>query len=256
MSTAIDTLISLQSSLTATLGKNALNALFPKDFELYLIALELTDSKGNTIDYLSFPVMPDSIKEGKSELTTVKKTAGGITVTTTPSFVPRDIQIRGTFGKGFKVLTSKKTKESVLGYVYSTSAGIYDKITQNKGTKTIPKAFSTYIKTGYGVTKILEAIINKSTGLDADGKPMKLLFYNLILGNNYQVTVQSSDFTMDKSTNMYWQYSLNLHAIAPMEDLTKTQKTAILGSQMVTKSLSKLRSSFNITTDQIGKILF
>jgi hypothetical protein len=47
--------------LIENVGKASVHALFPDEFELYLMALELTDSNGNLIDYLAFPVMPESI---------------------------------------------------------------------------------------------------------------------------------------------------------------------------------------------------
>src|SRR6478735_5107708 len=89
------------SDLLFTVGKQVINSLFPNDFEYYLIAFELVDSKLRTVDYLTFPILPDSITESKLELTNIKKSAGGITSITTPTFVPRDISIRGNFGRNF-----------------------------------------------------------------------------------------------------------------------------------------------------------
>ncbi len=237
------------SDLVLTVGKQVVNSLFPNDFEYYFVAFELVDSKLRTIEYLSFPVLPDSIVENKNELTNIKKSAGGITSLTTPTFVPREITLRGTFGRQFKFMLGA-TEFSFAGLRFSTVTGVFKKedLKKHGVIKNIP--FSPQIKTGYGVAKLLEAIIDKATALDDSNKPMSLYFYNLTLGNNYLVEPRSIAFSQDKTTNnMFWNYDLSLTAIAPLSGIQETSKSSLLRNftfDTVDKEVNKLRSSIRI----------
>ena len=53
---AASSVLNKMRSMAQSIGVQALSGLYPNDFELYMIALELTDSEDNVIDYLSFPV--------------------------------------------------------------------------------------------------------------------------------------------------------------------------------------------------------
>jgi len=67
------------AELINTVGRSAMNALFPYDFEVYMMALELTDGNDNTIDYMSFPIMPESITKNEPKRTNIKNSASVIT---------------------------------------------------------------------------------------------------------------------------------------------------------------------------------
>ena len=67
-------------SLQKQVGAQAVAAMYPNDFEWYMVALELTDSQDNTIDYIAFPITPDSITKTEPTRTNVKKSLSGITV--------------------------------------------------------------------------------------------------------------------------------------------------------------------------------
>src|SRR4051812_44167158 len=84
-------------------GKTALNIRYPKEFELYLCALELVDQYDNTLRYFVFPVMPSTMQETIPQLTSIKKTMAGVTVLSNPTFVPTDINISGNFGRKFRI---------------------------------------------------------------------------------------------------------------------------------------------------------
>lgn len=239
------------SDLLLTVGKQVINALFPNDFEYYFVALELVDSKQRTIEYLLFPVLPDSITETKSELTNIKKSAGGITSITTPSFVPRDIMMKGTFGRQFKFMLGA-VDFTFAGIRFSTVGGVFTKedMYSKSVLKNIP--FSPQIKTGYGVIKLLEAIIDKATALDDSNKPMNLYLYNLTLGNNYLVEPRLLTFSQDKSTNnTFWNYDLTLTAIAPLSAVQANSKASLVRNfafDLVDKEVNKLRTSIKITS--------
>ena len=93
-------------SLIETAGRAILASQFPNDFEVYLCTLELADSKNNTIDFFTFPITPNAISKTEAKRENIRNTAGGVTVLSSPTFVPQDITIRGDFGRTFKLLLS------------------------------------------------------------------------------------------------------------------------------------------------------
>lgn len=214
------------NQLIANIGKGALATLFPKDFDAYMMGIELCDSQDRTIDYFAFPVMPESITKSEPNRTNIKRTSSGVTILTSNSFTPEEITIKGNFGRSFKFYLSP-VAPAVQGVAFSTMGGKHDLLSTKSnlifGQAT---AFSIGIKTGYGAHSILRAIINKSSGVDATGQPFKLYFYNMALGESYLVTVPNSGFTssqtMDK--NMIWDYNLTLTVIAPLNALKSLRK--------------------------------
>lgn len=229
--------------LVTNTGKVALNALYPYDFEVYMMALELTDSDGGTIDYLSFPIMPESISKNEPKRTNIKNTASGVTVLSSSTFSPEEISIKGNFGRNFKLLLSP-TEPSVNGVAYSTSAGIYDLTQAGEVGRTMSikmPQFTVGIKTGYGAIRILKAIISKSNGVDSKGNPFMLYFYNMALGESYLVTIPPSGFTcsQNKEKNMVWEYSFTLTTLAPLSSLKNKSKESSLTYLVGVSALQK-----------------
>ena len=70
---ALNSIIERQRSLLTSIGRAGLNALFPNDFEFYMVALELVDSESRTIEYFSFPILPSNIREQSTPITNIKK---------------------------------------------------------------------------------------------------------------------------------------------------------------------------------------
>lgn len=235
--------------IVETAGKAALSTMFPNDFEVYLCSLELTTSKGKTIDFLTFPIMPESIQKVETKRTTVKNTAGGITVLTSPIYTPSEINIKGNFGRSFKILVSEN--ESVEGMAYSTKAGKYS--LYQIGSRKVPTisapAFDISIKNGFGASKILEAIVSKSNGVDKEGKPFRLYFYNMALGENYLVVIPPGGITFSQNIgkNMIWEYNINMTVIAPLESVKDqpsiTSLIKRLGAVTIQKSVNDLAST-------------
>lgn len=216
---ALDTVMNMAKSI----GSQTLASLYPNDFEWYMVALELADSSDNTIDYLTFPIMPDSITKTEPTRTNIKKSMAGVTVLSTPSFSPQEINIKGNFGRQFKILIDPKPSVNINSTNKSVKAGKYTLFDISKKSGSISGlAFSNFnlnVKTGYGVLKILQAIANKSVGLDDKGKPFRLYFYNMALGESYLVAIPPSgvQFSQDLSKNMVWNYNLTMIALAPLE---------------------------------------
>ena len=226
-------------SLAQQLGMQTLASVFPYDFEWYMCALELTDSKDNTIDYLAFPVQPDSIQKTEPTRNNIKKSMAGVTVLSNDAYVPQDITIRGSFGRQFKLLLNIKQISSTNAK-YSTTDGVFS-LYQTAGASTTIRFtfFNISVKNGYGIIKILQAIVNKSVGLDDEGKPFKLYFYNMALGESYLVAIPPSgaQFSQDLSKNMVWSYSITMKTLAPL-DAVKTEEKGSLGKSLATAAIT------------------
>jgi len=223
------------------IGREALGALFPKDFEVYMMGLELVDSDGDTVDYFLFPVMPQNISKSEPELTNIKKTAGGISILSTNNFIPETVSINGDFGRTFKVLIGSALVDfKALGIkLLKNSKGIT--------AGTVARAlipFSRSVKTGYGCTKIMQGILKKSVTVDYKGQPHRLYFHNPTLGEAHLVEKESFSLTMDEgSSNRVWQYSLSLTTIATIGDVRPKKRISSLQTMLV---LSKLQQGANI----------
>jgi uncharacterized protein YqfB (UPF0267 family) len=51
----LESAIAARNSLLTTVGKRVMNIKYPDEFELYVIAFELTDENFNTLRYFVFP---------------------------------------------------------------------------------------------------------------------------------------------------------------------------------------------------------
>ena len=94
-----------RNKLIASAGRATLHAQFPNDFEYYAMNLELVDSNDTLISSLTFPVMPNNITESHVSNSTQTKTSNGVVSLYDPSFVPFDINISGSFGRKFTIIT-------------------------------------------------------------------------------------------------------------------------------------------------------
>jgi hypothetical protein len=195
-------------------GKIILNQLYPNDFEYYMCGFELLNSDFSTEKYFIFPILPNSMSYNDSPLTKITKTAGGVSVVKTDQFIPKTININGTFGRSFKILVGKTTQD--LFGSFENSAG---QITPGS----VVKGFSEKIKTGYGCCKVLEELLTLSNQKDSLGKPRFLIFYNLAFNQQFFVEYEEQTWSMTLETNMVWNYSLRLKAVAPSQNFLKTK---------------------------------
>jgi len=226
---AIQLAKSRAKELVLNLGQAGIHAVFPNDFEYYMCAFELVDGNGFVIDALVFPVMPENISYSEPQITSIRKTMSGITALSTSTFVPKDIQITGNFGRELKILIGQK-QISITKTNNSIQNGIFNKISEFVKNQ----SFDPRIKTGYGIIKILQAICDKSTGVDDNNNSNELYFYNAALGESHIVKVMSLTLNQDYSMNRIWSYTLQLRAVAPLQ--------LIKGKEDSVKSLIKLMS--------------
>ena len=232
-------------------GKAGLNALFPSDFEYYLVALELVDSQNNTVDYFSWPVLPDEIRETHTELTSIRKTMSGVNVTKNPTFNPRQVSLRGDFGRRFKILLGNQQVQ-FAGFGLSVKNGALNISGPNTLQEIIPQ-FSSFAKTGFGCVKLLESIKEKSKKLDNFQKPFSLYLYNPILGNNYQVEFNAFTHMQDKDRyNMIPAYNIQLTAVAPLSSLIS--RGASIKSALGKITIGELQKTANNLTKNLKLI--
>lgn len=231
--------------LLASMTRPVAGALFPDEFEVYMISLELVDSKGDIADFFSFPVMPSEITKTESEMTNIKTTAGGIVSLTTDSLVPHDLTINGTFGRSFKVLIGRDIID------FKAFGESYKSIKKGK-LKQFKNPFNAKIKTGYGCTKILQQILSKSVQLDNYNKPYRLFLHNPTLGESY--LVEKMNFTLrmdDQTSNMMWNYSVNFKILGNADlfiDSGISSTTKMLGVGVIQGGINQLAKKIGVMT--------
>lgn len=216
MSVGIVDAITRRDALLGTGGKTTLHLAYPDEFELYVFAFEVVDKDFKTRSYFLFPVNPNSITEQRNEITNIKKTSGGVTVLSNPNFIPIDITINGSFGGSkFKVLLGE-TYQDLFHDFQDNGINLQSQILYSA-----QQVFDTKVKTGYGCTKILEKMLLSLKNTDANG-PYKLIFYNLAFDTTYLVQPVNYSFSQSPESNMIWNYSLQLKAVANAKNLVGT----------------------------------
>lgn len=230
---AIDDVRGRYSELLNTFGTTALNALFPNDFEAYLIAFELVDSQDNTLEFFAFPIMPNSLSINEPELTNIKKVNKGITSLKTDSFIPKNISLTGNFGRNFRILVRDKIIDfnsfrGALGLLQGDFDG--------------PN-----IKTGFGSIKVFQRLLEGSKVLDQKGNPVRLYFYNFPFSENYVVEVVDKTFTQSRETNMIWNYNVSLKAVAPINNSVRDRRSliSILSANALQKGINSLAANIS-----------
>lgn len=210
------------------------NSLFPNEFEYYALTLELVDSIGRTVDYLTFPVMPESLAYDDMKVANIQKTTGGITSIDNQSYTPKTISIQGTFGRRFKLLIQPRDVDTFKG-----AASRYD---GKKGISIRKTEFDSKLKSGFGATKILQRIMSESSQLDEFNEPHRLYLYVPVLGDNFLVKCTQFQLSQEKQmSNMLWRYTVQLTAIAPLD--------AVIDEKTLKKSLQR-----NLTIDNLQKL--
>lgn len=220
MSTTLDDAKQALLGLAADLGRGTLHSLYPNDFEYYMMTFELINSKGLRENMLLLPILPDDIRYSINTLSSVRKTSSGVVSMFNPTFVSFPITLQGTFGKKLKFLLGDSEFLS-LAFNLRSSLG------KQTGSDT-SSTWNTQIKTGYGVTKLFEGILQKSQTLDDDGKPYKLIFTDSCFNKDLVVEINNYTFEQNsRSNNGYWNYSVQMTAIAPALAIRKTSPSSL-----------------------------
>jgi hypothetical protein len=241
---SIENAIRGRAVLLERVGKSVLNIKYPKEFELYVIALELIDGDGNVLNYFIFPVNPSSLDELNQTITNVRKTQTGVTVLKNPTFVPIDINISGTFGRKFRILLGTDYTDFLSSF---SSKGETTSKTIKQG---LLNFFDERVKTGFGCLNVLKDILDGATIMDSKG-PRLLILHNLPFGSAYVVEPISTKTSMSQESNMIHNYNLALKAVAPLAalkngDLQKDRERLAVASYVqsqtdrLTQALTKI----------------
>lgn len=206
---------------TKALGYNAaatlLSSLYPRDFEAYMIAFELCDSQGNSIDYMTFPIMPDDLSSDENMPVKVQSTFGGVSTVSANIYNPKNISLTGSFGRNFKVISRSANALGILTDIIRI--GKSGQFNRTYGVKNIipylEPELSPIYKTGYGCCKVLQSLINRAYDVDKNGQTNKLYFYNMALGESYLVKPINFRLSQSMQNNAIWNYSLQLQSICP-----------------------------------------
>jgi hypothetical protein len=269
-----DALANIQNVLSGNLGSVPDNASYagqgreylhnqhPDEFEYYACALELIGSDGNQDDdgtyFFSFPVMPESIDETKVNISTIKKTQGGVVVNGNSTFKPFDIMIKGDFGRRFRKLTflngdgKSNNNQHKLGLNVDSSA---NNIIASRDVVVSAAYFDSDYKTGYGNIKILEALIEKSKLQDDNSLPYKLFFYNFSLNSHYMVEAQPMKVYQNQGKNMIWSYDLQLKAIAPASAVLKNGNLDLAKKLQTILNFIRRNNESNFLSESIKSLL-
>lgn len=250
MTTEKDKIKKIWESKALALGYTAaatlMSSLYQVDFEAYMIAFELCDSMGKTLDYFTFPIMPTEISIEEEIPVKVENTFGGVNSISSNVFVPKSINLSGNFGRQFRILVRNKV---VVPFAHKT---IQERDYGVGGIQRKQLEVSNMLKTGFGCFKVLQSIINRSVEVDKYGECNKLYMYNLAYGESYVVKPITFRGSQSVSNNGIWNYDLNLKAVCPLHlDAHKKGKavkayTMAAAQSALNTALSGIRQTFNI----------
>lgn len=209
-----------------TVGSAALHMIAPDNYEYYMCSLEVIDCNRKQIGFISFIVMPNNISESRTPIQTQTKTKNGIVTLFNDSFNPVIISLQGTFGRKFRIVTNLTDPSEKKSFFDGNVGKIL-------GTNIM-------IKSGYGLSKLLKFILDKSNEVDKDGRPYLLLFNNYAFNTSYVVDVVSYTFNQSIENNMMWYYDFQLKATAPGSAVqTKKQSNAQLLKTVASNAIAQ-----------------
>jgi hypothetical protein len=214
--------------IARTLGRAALHALSPNDFEYYACSFELISHDFTVLDIFHFPVMPNGISINGQSLVSIKKTGRSYLSQFNDSFVGKTISINGTFGRKFRLLLS-------------TTKG--QDLTTGRGGQ-----FDLKVKTGYGALKLMENIIGQVYSVE-NRSPKLLIFNNMAFNQSLVVEVLSFNPTMSLENNMIWNYNLEMKAIGDANSIdlsnrSKGRLVDLLAADVINKTANDLFDDF------------
>ena len=191
----------------STAAKMTLNTLYPREFEFYMVTLELVNHDDTLVEYFTFPINPESISKSQPYLKQIDRTYGAVVVNKSGKFVPQDITLKGSFGRNFKFVS----RDQVLD------------VSAIQWAPNNPE-YSRDYKSGYGCFKIVQRICDSADILDEKGYARKLYFHNPALGESYLVEVINFTGSQSLSTNMIWDYDLRLRVLTEIWSIDKWGK--------------------------------
>lgn len=241
---------------TLELGRAGLHYAFPNDFEYYAIAFEIIDNVGDSVAYFGFPIMPNSLNISISNAINISQTSAGVESIINPAFIPFDVTGLGTFGRALKFVNYQQAGIGLRlsKKFFSSKLRNIENIIDGNGAN-----FSDFVKTGYGLCKVLEKIFALGSAVDSEGRPYISVMYNLSMNHNYIVDLLNISFSQDVSTNnAMWNYNFTIKATAPLKALNgffenKKSPHRIIRKDITRNSINTLGSIFRRYTPQFLK---
>jgi hypothetical protein len=230
----LDSFVGALSGAIVDVGRAGLHVLGPDNFEYYMCSLSLRTHYMKEVAYMSFPVMPNNIMESQQAVASITKTNNGIVTQFNSSFNPKDISIQGTFGRKLRLILGNKefVPQAAAGFAmaqkfFNGNIGINGGIA---GTDIL-------IKTGFGLTKMMQRILDAAYSGDEDG-PYIIVFTNYAFNTSYIVEPLQRSFSQSTENNMLWYYNVEMKAIADWSDLSMGENIGKFMGQVAANAVS------------------
>lgn len=222
----VNSSVTSATNTVMNIGMALAHTLSPDNYEYYMCSLELIDCYRKQIGFISFVVMPNNLSESITPIQTQTKTKNGIVTLFNDSFTPVIISLQGTFGRKFRIATNITDPSDKKNFFNGNIGKI-------AGTNIM-------VKSGYGLSKILKFILDKTTTLDKDQRPFLLIFNNYAFNTSYVVDVINYTFNQSIENNMMWFYDMQLKAIAPGSSIrANRQKNSQLLKTVISNSIAQ-----------------
>ena len=230
----LDSFVGALSGAIVDVGRAGLHVLGPDNFEYYMCSLSLRNRNMEEVAYMSFPVMPNNIMESQQAVASITKTNNGIVTQFNSSFNPKDISIQGTFGRKLRLILGNKefVPQAAAGFAmaqkfFNGNIGINGGIA---GTDIL-------IKTGFGLTKMMQRILDAAYSGDEDG-PYIIVFTNYAFNTSYVVEPLQRSFSQSTENNMIWYYNVEMKAVADWSDLSMGENIGKFMGQVAANAVS------------------
>lgn len=227
------------SSVVNTMGNAALHAMNPDNFEFYYCSLELLDSSGASKGFLTFNVLPELYSDSHNKISQIVKTQSGVVTLFNSSFTPHDISIQGTFGRKMRVTLNNRFEKVSNNKFFGGNLG-YD----------LSNGFT--VKTGYGMIKLLQKMINQSWKLDDKKKPCVMVFCNYSFNTAYIVEIPRESYSISSDNRIMWNYAIEMKAVAEYGSLKmnnlvlqENKKNTLVKSSVIAPKLTELLNKIN-----------
>lgn len=240
----LNSFIGALTGAVVDVGRAGLHVLGPENFEYYMCSLSLRDRSGVEVAYMSFPVMPNNIMESQMANASVTKTNKGVVTQFNSSFNLKEISIQGTFGRKLRLILGNKEFVSAETGFQMAQKFFNGNVLVNAdiaGTDIL-------IKTGYGMMKMMQRILDAAYQNDDNG-PYIIVFTNYAFNTSYVVEPLQRSFSQSTENNMLWYYNIEMKAVADAGGLTldDTKSVGKFLGQVAANAVS------NVLTDVISQ---
>ena len=232
----LDSFVGALGSAIVDVGRAGLHVLGPDNFEYYMCSLSLRNRNMEEVAYMSFPVMPNNIMENQQAIASVTKTNNGIVTQFNSSFNPKDISIQGTFGRKLRLILGNKEFVPHAGEGFAKAQKFFN---GNIGINGGVAGTDILIKTGYGLIKMMQHILDAAYSGDADG-PYIVVFTNYAFNTSYVVEPLQRSFSQSTENNMIWYYNVEMKAVADWSDLSQGENIGKFMGQVAANAVSNI----------------